>query len=436
MSRRRTEVVGVDRSVTYRLLPTSRQRLALEDLVLWQCRLYNAALEERRGAWRWERRSVTLYDQINGLTGAAQWVPELARFGRRVSQGTLIRLDEAFAAFFRRVRAGDAPGFPRFKPLSRFDSVQWSNHLGSWKLLPTGKATYGRLYVQGVGHLSIKLHRRFEGAQARKLVIRRSGIGKAIRWEATISSRGVEVPVLVPTGRACGVDVGVAVLAAVADESGNVELEANPRHLDRRRAELAGAQRALAACRKTGRRDGGRRHRAKARVIRAHRLVRQARRDHAHQLSARIVRDFDVIALEHLALTSMTRSAKGSLEAPGCNVAQKAGLNRSILDAGWGQLVRFITYKAESAGRCIERVRAPYTSQTCAACGRTDPGSRLDRDHFRCTGCGYEAHADANAAAVVLSVALGRLVIEAPRTQDSPRPGPGHQPATAVRDVA
>lgn len=435
MGHRRSAVEGVDRSVTYRLLPTKKQHAALSELLTWQCRLYNAALEERRGAWRWEGRQVTLYDQINGLTGAGEWAPELARFGRRVSQGTLVRLDDAFSGFFRRVRAGDTPGFPRFRPQSRFDSVQWSNHLGSWKLTPTGKGTYGRLYVQGVGHISVKLHRRFEGAEPRRLVVRRVGAARRTRFEATISFRGVKGEKLPATGRSCGIDVGVAVLAAVADDHDNVELVENPRHLANRRAELTAAQQALATCEKTGRRDGGRRMRAKARVARAHARVRNARRDGAHQLSCRLVADFDHLFFEKLSPAVMTRSAKGTMERPGTNVAQKSGLNRAILDAGWGQLVRFVTYKAESAGRSMEWVDAPYTSTTCARCGHTDPSSRRSRDDFWCTGCGHEAHADANAAQVVLAVGTGRLVVARPRRRTS-RPGPGHQPVTAGRDVA
>jgi putative transposase len=151
------------------------------------------------------------------------------------------------------------------------------------------------------------------------------------------------------------------------------------------------------------------------------------------------VADYDLIALEDLHITNMTRSARGTVESPGSNVAAKAGLNRSILDAGWGQLVRMVSYKAESAGRTIVRVAAPHTSQTCARCGHTDPASRVTRDHFACTNpaCRHTAHADANAAEVVLAVATGRLTIQAPRPRRRrTRPGSGHPPATAGRDAA
>jgi putative transposase len=121
---------------------------------------------------------------------------------------------------------------------------------------------------------------------------------------------------------------------------------------------------------------------------------------------------------------------------PGTNVAAKAGLNRSILDAGWGQIARFLTYKAASAGRCVERVNAPYTSQTCARCGHTDARSRVSREHFCCVACGHRAHADANAAEVILALATGRLVIARPARQRNARPGSGHRSATTGRDAA
>ena len=407
------------RSVTYRLYPTAGQRLALEELLEVQRQLYNAALEERQGAWRWERRAVTRYDQYNGLTGAEQWCPELARFGRRVAQGTLDRLDEAFGRFLRRVRASDRVGFPRFKSRSRWDSVQWSNAGGSWKVTQTGKGTYGRLYVQGVGHVSIKLHRHFDEARPVKLVVRRRLRG----WEATVVYSNVAVEQLPATGQAVGVDVGVVVLAAVADDRGGVELVANPAPLTRALHRLERAQQALAACRP----GSNRRRRARQRVARLHEQVRQQRRQHAHQVSARLVADYDLIAVEDLRIPNMTRSARGTVEAPGRGVAAKSGLNRSIHDAGWGQLVNLLTYKAEGAGRKLVRVPAAHTSQTCAACGATDPANRPHRDHFSCTTCGHTAHPDANAAQVILAIASGRLTITRP--PPTQRPGSGHRDA-------
>ncbi len=409
------------RAVTYRLFPTVGQARVLVELLASQRELYNAALEQRRGAWRWERRTVTRFEQFRELTGASDALPLLRRFGVTVARGTLVRLDDAFARFFKRLAAGERPGYPRFRGAGSWDSVQWSDRQ-SWKLVRTGKGSYGRLYVQGVGHVKVKVHRWFgNSAEIRKLVVRRRGR----RWEATVFWRHVYVPVLPKTGRACGMDVGVAVLAAVIASDGTRELVVNQAPFTRHRAALTRAQQALAACAKTGRRDGGRRQRARARVVRLHDRIRAKRKDAAHQISARLVREFDVIVIEDLPIRGMTRSARGTVERPGRNVAAKAALNRSILDAGWGQLTRFLAYKAASAGRDIVRVPAAGTSQTCAACGHRHRENRVSRDRFSCRACGHEDHADANAAAVILAAGLARV-----------RPEPGHQPATAGRDAA
>ena len=115
------------RSYRYLLQPTIPQRMRLEQLLRNQCELYNAALEERRGAWKWERRSVSYFDQTRTLTTLREIRPEVLEHGVTVCRGTLKRLDRAFCAFYRRCRAGQTPGFPRFKSWRRFDSVQWED---------------------------------------------------------------------------------------------------------------------------------------------------------------------------------------------------------------------------------------------------------------------------------------------------------------------
>ena len=322
-------MTGVDRSITYRLHPTARQRQALDELLASQRELYNAALEERQTAWKWCRAGVGLHHQINQLPYMRDDVPALERFGTRVAIGTLMRLDDAFQAFFRRVVTGEKPGYPRFRSATRWDSVQWSNDT-TWSLARTGKGTYGRLRIMGVGHVAVRLHRWFDEATPKKLVVRRRGR----RWEATVFWRGVQPARLEPTGQAAGVDVGVTVLAAIASDSGAVTMVDNPKPLTRSLPRLEKGQQAVAACRKTGRIDGGgRRAKAKARVARLHERARHQRRNHAHQISAALVKAYDLIAFENLHITNMTRSAAGTVEAPGSHVAAKAGLNRSILDA-------------------------------------------------------------------------------------------------------
>jgi putative transposase len=325
--------------------------------------------------------------------------PELAAFGTVVSRGTLRRLERAYAAFYRRVAAGQTPGFPRYRSFRRFDSVSYEDRSG-WKLDP---AT-GRLHLLGVGHVRVRVHRPIpDGARLRacvvrrERVVRRAGHPTRARWTATIA---VELPAAAPlpaTGRRCGVDVGVRVLAAVVDDRGRATLVANPRPLAAAATRLQVAQQRLSRAQPRSHR----RERARAAVAVAHAKVARVRAWHTHQLSHDLVRDHDLIAVEDLKVTNMTRSASGTVGCPGVNVAAKAGLNRVILDAGWAQLRRQVSYKAANAGRELVAVPPQRTSQTCHHCGHTDPASRHGAV-FDCTACGHHADADINAAANIL----------------------------------
>ena len=157
------------RAFSYLLAPTAGQADRLGRLLDAQRELYNAALEERRGAWRWERRRVSRYDQYRTLTGLREVRPDILAWGVTVCRGTLSRLNEAFDGFYRRCQTGAAPGFPRFKAEGRWDSVSWPDSTG-WKLDEGAK----RLYVQGVGQLKVRLHRRL-GGTPKTATVRREG---------------------------------------------------------------------------------------------------------------------------------------------------------------------------------------------------------------------------------------------------------------------
>jgi putative transposase len=152
--------------------------------------------------------------------------------------------------------------------------------------------------------------------------------------------------------------------------------------------------------------DSNRRRRVVERLAQQHRRVRNRRRDLAHKLSRQLVNDYDLIVLEDLAITSMVRrprprrSRDGAFEPNGAS--SKSGLNRSIHDAGWGELARMIAYKAEDAGRDVLAVCPRFTSQRCACCGHTDAANRRTQAEFQCVACGHRAHADVNAACNVL----------------------------------
>lgn len=308
------------RSYRYLLQPTTRQRAGLERLLANQRELYNAALEDRRGAWRWERRSVSYVDQCLTLTGLRQVRPEVLENGTVVCRGTLKRLDRAFCAFYRRCRAAETPGFPRFKSASRFDSVQWEDRSG-WRLYEERR----RLRVLGIGDMKVNLHRPIRGTP-KAATIRREGR----RFFVTIRSVGVPAEPLPPTGRSVGIDLGVQNLLATSDG----KLIEEGRFYRRSAERLATAQRDLSR----KHRGSNRRKGAVERVASAHRKVKNQRRDLAHKLSRGLVDDYDLIVFEDLATKNMVRrprprpDATGGFEANGASA--KAGLNRSLHDAG------------------------------------------------------------------------------------------------------
>jgi putative transposase len=368
--------------------------MRLEQLLRNQCELYNAALEERRGAWKWERRSVSYFDQTRTLTTLRELRPEVLDHGVTVCRGTLKRLDRAFCAFYRRCRAGQTPGFPRFKAWRRFDSVQWEDTSG-WRLDTDSR----RLHLLGIGAVKLRLHLPIQGTP-KAITVAREGR----RWWVTV--RCVDVPTrpLAPTGREVGIDLGVC--APVATSDGRLVLEG--RYGQRARARLETAQRQLA----TKRRGSRHRERAVEAVARVHRKVRNQRKDLAHQLSRELVNSYDLIVHEDLKITNMVRRPRarraddGTYEANGA--AAKTGLNRSITDAGWGQLLQFIAYKAEEAGREVIAVDPRHTSQRCSSCGHVAEENRLTQARFRCQACGHEAHADVNAATNILRAGRAR----------------------------
>jgi putative transposase len=389
------------RTFRYRLHPTSRQTQALLHQLDYQRELYNAALEERVGAWKWERRSVSYVDQCRTLTGLREVRPEVVASGITLCRGTLKRLDRAFAAFYRRVKLGATPGFPRFKSARRFDALQWEDTSG-WRV----KTEARRLYLLGIGDVKANYHRPFMGVP-KAITVKREGT----KW--WVSVRCVDVPAapLPPTGREVGVDLGIANLVTTSDG----ELIVGEHFGSRAQAQLAGAQRRLGA----KQRGSNRRRRQVDVVARLHRKVANQRSNAAHQLSRRLVNDYDLIVLEDLAITHMVRRprAKADSNKPCAflpnGATAKAGLNRSINDAGWGNLASLLSYKAESAGRIVVTVDPRYTSQTCAECGRVEADNRVSQAVFLCLACGHSAHADVNAARNILRAGRARQALPA-----------------------
>lgn len=374
------------RSYTFRLRPTARQHAALDACLQDHRTLYNAALEERREAWRRCRVNVFYTMQSAQLRDIRTLVPTQSRWSFSSQQATLRRLDRAFAGFFRRAKTGTGTGLPRYKSISRFTSVMWPSDGDGCRWKPE----HGQIYLQGIGTVKVSAHRPAEGV-VKTIQIKREGR----RWFLVLACDNVPARPLPASGASTGLDMGVSVFAATSDG----ELIANPRHGRMGAAELARAQQVLAR-KKPG---SANRQAAKAVVANRHRKIANQRRDLHHKIARRLVTDYDTIAIEDLKVSNMARSASGTVETPGVSVAQKSGLNHAILDAGWAQFRSILANKAEEAGRRVITVNPRHTSQMHYLCGR-----RGDRDGLRfwCPHCGIAEHADINAARNILRAGL------------------------------
>lgn len=349
----------------YRLIPTKAQSVFLSGELRDACSLYNAALEERIGAWKTCHKSISYYDQANQLKAMrADGCLTLANFS--CCQDVLRRVNKTFSAFFARCKRGDKPGFPRYRSARRYDSITFPSYGDGCRLLDTGK-----LRIQGAGHIKVNLHRPLEGVVKTVTIKREAG-----RWFACFSVERGGQP-LPTSDRATGIDVGLDSFAVLAD---GTEIQ-NPRHYRNAEARLRRCQRKVAR-----RKKGGNRRRKAVRLLqRAHVHVGNQRCDFQHKESRKLVNEYGVIAVEDLNVKGL---ASGMLA-------------KSVHDAGWSMFFAMLVYKAESAGRRVIQVDPRGTSQTCV-CGQRVAKTLADRWHD-CPVCGLSASRDQVSALVILS---------------------------------
>jgi putative transposase len=335
----------VRRAYKFLLRPTKGQEAALGGCLEDTRRLYNAALEERREAWRMGGHRVTFYSQDAQLKEIRAGDPQ--RYGRwafACERAAIRRLDRAFQRFFDRVKVGEKPGYPRFKGRGWWDSIEWPAEKGGarWDSVPHPKVT--RVNFSGIGHVRVHQHRPVRG-QVKTITAKREGE----RWYVVLSCEDVPAEPLEPAGSSAGIDMGVASFLTTSD---GTHLP-NPRHLTATADRLAAAQRDLAR----KKRGSNRRKKTVAKVAGLHGKVRRQRLDYAHKTALALVREYDLIVHEDLKITNMTRRPKPRPDGNGGHqpngAAAKAGLNKSIHDAGWGIFLRILSAKAESAGRHV-----------------------------------------------------------------------------------
>jgi putative transposase len=321
-------------------------------------------------------------------------------------QATLRRLDRAFAAFFRRVKAGQTPGYPRFRGVDWFDTVDFPKDGDGCRWDSTAHDPVPRVRLQGVGHVKVHRHRPVSG-RVKTVSVKREGR----KWFVVLTAEQEQPKPLPATGSVVGIDLGIANFLADSDGV----FVPNPRHGRRAAARLQAAQQALSRFPRCKARDRTANHRrAVDKVAHLHGKVRRQRLDHAHKTALGLVRAHDVIAHEDLKIRNMSRAPapKPDPGRPGAflsnGAAAKAGLNKSLVDAGWGVFLTILHAKAESAGREVIAVDPRNTSRTCPHCGHTAKENRPTQEKFHCLACGHTAHADTVAATNVLRAGLVR----------------------------
>ena len=426
----------VFRKAEFAFKPATRgQKRSLLGLLDATRETFNASLQERRDAYRHPSRSrIDLFQQFGHITGLRGVRDDVLAWGIQPLRWSMRRVDEAFTAFFRRVSAGETPGYPRFKGRGRWRTIGYDETTG-WKLNLDGTKKHPRphLYVQGVGVIplskpTVRQLRRYaeRGGLPTTLTLTRA-TRDGSSWRASIGFRDLAVeqlPVAQP-GSTVGIDRGVAVLVATASEATrSTESSGLMHHADELVSRLISIRAQIIALQqqRSGKKKYGRRWRQLSRrIARLYRRESNIEENWARHTAKALVAQFEVLVLEDLNLAGMTRSARGTPEEPGKNVAAKSGLNRALAQAAPARVARWVAVKAESAGlgRRIWLVNPARTSQQCSACGVIDAASRITRQTYYCGGCGWYEHADINAARNIRARGL-----TAERAwQDAGRPG-------------
>lgn len=363
---------SVRRAYRYRIYPTVEQRHRLEAQLRFACELYNAALEQRRDAWRRRRRSIGYIAQCRDLTdvrAAGMGPPGMSCHAMR---DPLRRLDRAFLAFFRRAKLGTKPGYPRFRSASRYDSLSWDSGF---------ELRNDRLALKAIGHVKVKLHRPLPIDS----VIRTATVHRVVgRWYACVSLiiRRTAVP-CANVRPAVGIDLGIEHFATLSTGE----------HIVGPRAFRASARQLRVAQRRFSRRVKGSHRQQKMRLIvaRKHERIRNLRHDHAHKVARRIVSDFGLVAVEDLRLGNLATGL----------------FAKDVRDQAWGNFLTILEYKAEEAGTQFVRVPPWGTSQTCSGCDALVHKPLSERTHS-CTRCGLVIQRDVNAARNILRLGLSR----------------------------
>jgi putative transposase len=387
----------------YRLYPTLGQA---ERLTGWghTCRaVWNVALAQRQFVYAQRGTRLRAAGQCRHLTQARAELDWLADLPAQSAQQVLAHLDRAYDNWWD---PEHPTGPPRFKKRRDELSVSFPGQAVAVRKLNN---RWAEVRLPKLGWVQFRLSRPVGGV-VRNATVSRDALGWHVAFGVATGARPV-----VPNGLpGCGVDFGVACSAYVSTEAAPRLMPPTLTEGERRR--LLGLERRKARQVRWAKRynRGGYSGRLRRTIAEIARLrARQARRraDFTHKLTTDLAKRHGWVGIEDMRVTGMTASARGTIEQPGRNVRAKAGLNRAVLDNTPGERRRQLAYKAPRFGSELWLVPPQATSQTCATCGHRDPASRPGCGRvFACTGCGHQAHADANAARNIEQLAAGRAV--------------------------
>ncbi len=369
----------------FKAYPSALQEYRMENWLYILCNLYNHALEERKRAWREEKKTITYSHQQNSLPKLKQKDPTLKLIHSQVLQDCLRRVDNAFQKFFRKEAK-----YPKKKKLPKYNSFTfpqvWMKQRG--KLVEVIKlerknSRFACLHLPKLGKLKIRLHREIDWTKARTVTVKREPSGK---WYVCITVE-VELDEILREAqeKAVGIDLGVKNLATTSEG----EFIEHPKFLQRLEKRLKREQKKLSKKEK----GSNNREKQRKRVAKIHEKIRNARIDFLHKLSRYLVNNYDYISFENLNVRGLV---------------QNSNLAKLILDAGWGTLIAFATYKAVMAGARVVKVDPSYTTQDCSVCGFRVPKTLAERLH-KCPECGAVMDRDYNASMNILRKGLARL---------------------------
>jgi putative transposase len=371
------------KAYVYRLYPTTSQIQAMTGQLSLACELYNACLEERGEAYRRVGKSLSYLDQANQLKEIRRIRPDLGALNFSMLQGICRRVQRSFENFFRRVKAGETPGYPRFRSVRRFDSITFPSYGDGCKL--TGKKLYlqgigqikVKLYLQGIGQIKVKLHRPIEGVIKTVTLKRSCG-----NWYVCCSCDLGDVTPDAATGPAVGIDLGLKAFLVTSEG----EQVAAPKLYRKAQARLRRAARRVARRRK----GSDRRTKAIRVLAKAQQHIANQRKDFHHKTALGLVRRFGLIAHEDLNLRGIARSS----------------LAKSTHDAGWAGFLAILAHKAAEAGVTVVAVNPRNTTQACSGCGTLPPVRLTLADRVHTCSCGLTLDRDENAARNIRALGL------------------------------